>query len=83
MGLLTGLLTAPLAPVRLATWVARRVVDSAEAEYYDPAPVYAALGELEGRLERGEIDQAAFELQEDRLLDRLDEISRFRQSRSG
>ncbi|GHG34810.1 MULTISPECIES: gas vesicle protein GvpG [Streptomyces] len=83
MGLLTGLLTAPLAPVRMVTWVAERVLDNAEAQYYDPAPVYAALAELEHRLERGEIDEAAFEREEDALLDRLDEISRFRQGRGG
>jgi hypothetical protein len=80
MGLLTNLLTAPLAPMRLVTWAAQRVVDKANAEYYDPAPVYTALADLARRLERGDIDQATFDRQEDELLDRLDEISRFRQS---
>ncbi|MFJ5829050.1 gas vesicle protein GvpG [Streptomyces sp. NPDC093089] len=80
MGALTKLLTAPLLPVRLVTWVAQRVVDQAAAEYYDPAPVYAALAELERRLEAGEIDEAAFDRQEGELLDRLDEIAQFRQN---
>ncbi|MFD8637562.1 gas vesicle protein GvpG, partial [Streptomyces sp. NPDC059656] len=51
----------------------------AEEEYYDPAPVWAALAELEARLRRGEIDQETFDRAEDELLDRLDEITRFRQ----
>ncbi|MBT2405255.1 MULTISPECIES: gas vesicle protein GvpG [unclassified Streptomyces] len=79
MGLLTGLLTAPMAPVRAVVWVAQRVVDKAHDEYYDPAPIWAALADLERRLERGEIDQATFDRTEDELLDRLDEIMQFRQ----
>ncbi|RSS62204.1 gas vesicle protein [Streptomyces sp. WAC07061] len=79
MGLLSSLVTAPLAPVRAVMWVAQRVADKAEAEYYDPAPVWAALAELDGQLRRGEIDQAAFDGAEEELLDRLDEIARFRQ----
>ncbi|MFF4011311.1 gas vesicle protein GvpG [Streptomyces sp. NPDC001717] len=79
MGLLSALLTAPLAPVRAVVWVAQRIADRADEEYYDPAPVWAALAELEARLRRGEIDQDAFDRAEDELLDRLDEITRFRQ----
>ncbi|MEU9305809.1 gas vesicle protein GvpG [Streptomyces sp. NPDC048269] len=79
MGLLTSLLTAPMAPMRAVVWVAQRVVDKANEEYYDPAPVYAALADLERRLQLGEIDEATFDREEDALLDRLDEIAQFRQ----
>ncbi|KOG09860.1 gas vesicle protein [Streptomyces viridochromogenes] len=79
MGMLSQLLTAPLLPMRLAVWAAQRALDEATDEYYDPAPVYAALAELERMLQDGEIDQAAFDRQEDELLDRLDEIAQFRQ----
>ncbi|MFB7026445.1 MULTISPECIES: gas vesicle protein GvpG [unclassified Streptomyces] len=78
MGLLTQLLTLPVAPVRGAVWIARRVVEEAEEEYYDPAPVWQELKELEGRLVRGEIDQETFDHREDELLDRLDEIDAYR-----
>ncbi|MFD9306268.1 gas vesicle protein GvpG [Streptomyces sp. NPDC060048] len=78
MGLLTQLLTLPLAPVRGVVWVAQRVVDKAEEEYYDPAPVWRELAELEQRLVSGEIDQETFEQREDELLDRLAEIAEFR-----
>ncbi|MFE2876382.1 gas vesicle protein GvpG [Streptomyces roseus] len=80
MGLLTQLLTAPLAPVRAVVWVAQRVTDQANEEYYDPAPVYAALADLEQRLLSGDIDQDTFDDLEDQLLDRLDEIARYRQN---
>ncbi|MEV7673804.1 gas vesicle protein GvpG [Streptomyces sp. NPDC000963] len=78
MGLLTQLLTLPVAPVRGAVWIAQRVVAEAEEEYYDPAPVWRELRELESRLVRGEIDQEAFDRREDELLDRLDEIDAHR-----
>ncbi|WP_371680928.1 gas vesicle protein GvpG [Streptomyces sp. NBC_01276] len=80
MGLFTQLLTAPLAPVRAVLWVAQRVADRADEQYYDPAPVYAALADIEQRLVSGEIDQETFDALEDALLDRLDEIARYRQN---
>ncbi|WP_369142986.1 gas vesicle protein GvpG [Streptomyces sp. R44] len=79
MGLVTYLLTLPLAPLRGVVWVAERVTEKAEEEYYDPAPVWRELADLEGRLVRGEIDQETFDEREDELLDRLDEITAHRQ----
>lgn len=79
MGLLTHLLTLPVAPVRVVTWVAQRIVDKAEEEYYDPAPIWRSLAELEQQLLRGEIDEETFDRQEDELLDRLAEITAYRQ----
>ncbi|MFJ6718224.1 MULTISPECIES: gas vesicle protein GvpG [unclassified Streptomyces] len=78
MGLLTYLFTLPTAPVRAVVWAAQRVLDEAEEEYYDPAPVWRELADLERRLLSGEIDQDAFDRREDELLDRLDEIAEFR-----
>ncbi|MFE2937084.1 gas vesicle protein GvpG [Streptomyces sp. NPDC059278] len=76
MGLLTQLVTLPLAPVRGAAWVMERLVEAAENEYYDPAPVERELGQLERQLVAGEIDEETFDRREDALLDRLDEIRR-------
>ncbi|MFF5446477.1 gas vesicle protein GvpG [Streptomyces sp. NPDC012888] len=78
MGLLGKLITAPLMPVRGVVWVAQRVAERAEAEYYDPAPVFAELAGLERRLAEGEIDEETFDREEDRLLERLEEIERYR-----
>ncbi|MFI9048477.1 gas vesicle protein GvpG [Streptomyces sp. NPDC053427] len=74
MGLLTQIVTFPLAPVRGVTWVVERVLEAAENEYYDPAPVERELAELERALLAGEIDEDTFDRREDELLDRLDEI---------
>ncbi|MFD3663822.1 gas vesicle protein GvpG [Streptomyces sp. NPDC058659] len=78
MGLVSYLLTLPLAPVRGVVWVAERVAERAEEEYYDPAPVWRELAALEERLVRGEIDQETFDRREDELLDRLTEITAHR-----
>ncbi|MFC9462579.1 gas vesicle protein GvpG [Streptomyces sp. NPDC056637] len=74
MGLFTQLVTLPLAPVRGVVWTVDRVLEAAEKEYYDPAPVQADLAELERQLLAGEIDEETFDRREDELLDRLEEI---------
>ncbi|GGV50657.1 gas vesicle protein [Kitasatospora herbaricolor] len=80
MGLLTQILTFPLAPVRGTLWVLERVVETAENEYYDPAPVERELADLEKALLAGQIDEETFDRREDELLDRLDEIAHARQT---
>ncbi|MGW6401216.1 gas vesicle protein GvpG [Streptomyces sp. NPDC055134] len=74
MGLFTQLVTLPLAPVRGVIWTVDRVLEAAEKEYYDPAPVQADLAELERQLLAGQIDEETFDRREDELLDRLEEI---------
>ncbi|WP_329303286.1 gas vesicle protein GvpG [Streptomyces sp. NBC_00659] len=74
MGLFTQLVTLPLAPVRGVAWVMDRVLEAAEDEYYDPAPIRLQLAELERQLNAGEIDEETFDRIEDQLLDRLEEI---------
>ncbi|MET9678360.1 gas vesicle protein GvpG [Streptomyces sp. NPDC006482] len=78
MGLLTGLLSLPIAPVRAVVWAAQQVAEKAEDEYYDPAPVWRELADLERRLLNDEIDQDTFDRREDELIDRLEEIAEFR-----
>ncbi|MFG2433440.1 gas vesicle protein GvpG [Streptomyces sp. NPDC048508] len=75
MGLFTQIVTLPLAPVRGVGWVVEQVLETAENEYYDPAPVRARLAELERQLTDGEIDEETFDHVEDELLDKLEEIS--------
>ncbi|MEU6708832.1 gas vesicle protein GvpG [Streptomyces wuyuanensis] len=81
MGLITQIVTLPLAPVRGVVWVMDRVLEAAEDEYYDPEPVQRELAELEARLLAGEIDEETFDRLEDELLDRLEEIRAFRDER--
>ncbi|MBI0295083.1 gas vesicle protein GvpG [Streptomyces sp. PRKS01-29] len=76
MGLLTGLLTFPLAPVRATVWAAEQMAVAAEREAYDPAPVRRALVELEQDLLAGRIAEDAYDRREDELLDRLERLER-------
>jgi gas vesicle protein GvpG len=71
VGLITGLLTLPLAPVRGTVWLAERIQEQAEEEYYDEGTIQAQLAEIEQARERGEIDEEEATLAEDALLERL------------
>jgi Gas vesicle protein G len=71
MGLLTGLLTLPLAPVRGTMWVAERVLEEAERQLNDPAAIEQQLIEAEAARDRGELSEQEFEQIEDELLARL------------
>lgn len=75
MGLITGLLTLPLAPVRGVAWVAEKVAEEAERELYDENRIMQELGELESAHSRGEIPDERFEAAVDQILERL-QVSR-------
>ncbi|MGF0170884.1 gas vesicle protein GvpG [Streptomyces sp. Marseille-Q5077] len=71
MGLITGLLTLPIAPVRGVVWVTEKLHDAAERELHDPGVLRAQLALLNQDLEDGSIGLEEFEREEERLLDRL------------
>ncbi len=71
MGLITGLLTLPLAPVRGTVWVADQVLRQAEERFYDPAVIRNELDEVDRLRQDGEIDDATAEAWEDELVERL------------
>jgi hypothetical protein len=71
VGLITGLVTLPLAPVRGVVWVADQIRREAEAQHSDPARVRAALHDLQSRRDLGLIDAAEADRLEEELIDRL------------
>ncbi len=71
MGLITGLLTLPLAPVRGAVWVAEQVKEEAERQWSSPAAIQEALNDVEARRETGEISDEDADAQQEALLERL------------
>jgi hypothetical protein len=75
MGLITGLLTLPLAPVRGVAWVADKLVAVAEEQLYDPDAIYAELRELAADLDEGRISEEEFDRAEDVLLQRLQDAT--------
>ena len=71
MGLITGLLTLPLAPVRGTVWIAERIEEQAEREATDESTIRAALIELDEARESGEFDEAELDAAEDELIEQL------------
>lgn len=71
MGLITGILTLPLAPVRGVAWVTEKIAEQAELELYDENRILRELSELEAAHDHGEIPDETFEAAVDQLLERL------------
>jgi hypothetical protein len=71
MGLFTGLLLLPLAPVRGTAWLAERLQEQAEAELDDDTVIRSGLLELEALREEGELDEEELARAEDALLEQL------------
>ena len=71
MGLLTGLLTLPLAPIRGTMWIAEQVAEQAARELDEGRTIRRQLAEAELRYERGELTVEELEEIEDELLERL------------
>ena len=72
MGLFTGLLLLPLAPLRGTIWIAEKLGEYAEGELGSEASVRRLLVEAEMALDAGELTEAEFEAVEDELLERLE-----------
>ena len=73
MGLLTGLLTLPLAPVRGTVWIAEQLAAEAERELRDETSLRRRLAETQRQFELGAITVEEYEAIEDELLARLEE----------
>ena len=71
MGLFTGLLTLPLAPVRGVMLVAEVLAEEAERELAAQQSPERALADLEAARASGEISEEEFEQAEAELLDRM------------
>ena len=71
MGLLTGLLTLPLAPVRGTMWIAEQLAEEAARQMDEGRTIRRQLAEVELRYERGELTVEELEEIEDELLERL------------
>ncbi|MEN3341225.1 MAG: hypothetical protein V7644_629 [Actinomycetota bacterium] len=71
MGIVTGLLTLPLAPVRATAWVAEQLRAEAERELDDPERLRRQLETVQVAYELGEIGLAEYEQAEEQILARL------------
>jgi chorismate mutase len=71
MGLITGLLGLPLAPLRGTIAVAEQVLRQAEEEFYDPERIRAQLEDVDRRRAAGELSDEEATAWEDELIERL------------
>jgi hypothetical protein len=71
VGLLTGLITLPLAPVRGVAWLAEQVIDQATQEQDDPADVYQRLAELDEARQEGALSAEECAAAEDAIVAKL------------
>jgi chorismate mutase len=71
VGLVSGLLGLPLAPVRGVIWLAEQVLEQAEEQYYDPARIRAQLEQVDEARRSGELTEEECVEIENELLQRL------------
>jgi cytochrome c-type biogenesis protein CcmI len=71
MGLITGLVTLPLAPLRGVVAVAEQVRRQAEEEFYDPVRIREQLAEVQRQRDEGELTDEEATAREDELVERL------------
>jgi len=71
VGVFTGLVTLPLAPVRGVAWIAEQIAAEADRQLYDESQIRRDLLQLELDIDDGLIDEDEREAREEALLERL------------
>jgi hypothetical protein len=71
MGLISGILKLPLSPVLGTVWVAEKVLEQAESQYYDEAAIQSQLRDIDAARTAGEVGEEEAAQAEDILLERL------------
>jgi phage host-nuclease inhibitor protein Gam len=71
MGIFTGLLTLPLAPVRGVVWVTEQVAEEIDRQLYDEGNIRREMLTLELDYDDGKIDDEERQAQEEALFERL------------
>jgi regulator of sirC expression with transglutaminase-like and TPR domain len=74
MGLFSGLLLLPLAPVRGVVWLSEQMLEQANREINDPALIYQQLAEVEQARAAGEITAQESAQAEEMLVARLMQV---------
>lgn len=71
MGLISGLVGLPLAPLRGVVAVADQVRQQAEEQFYDPSTIRAQLEEVQRQRDAGVLSEADATAWEDELVERM------------
>ena len=70
MGVISGILLAPLAPVRGVVWVAEKIADEVERREFSEAAGVRQLEEIDELRKRGEIDEEEARAREAAIIER-------------
>ena len=70
MGLITGLLTLPVAPVRGVLWVADKITDEVNRQYYGEGAIVKQLRQVDEARKSGQLDEEEAARREQELIDR-------------
>lgn len=71
MGLISGLLTLPLAPVRGVVWLGSKLEEEARRQLSDPATIRRQLVEIDDAYQAGQLTAEERDQLEDELVARL------------
>lgn len=75
MGLISGILTLPLAPIRVVLWLGEVLQEQVNRELYDPAVIRRQLEELDEARAAGLISEEEAAQREEELLSRLIQVN--------
>lgn len=82
MGFFLNLLTLPvLGAPRMVHWLAQTMVEEGEREALDEGRIRAALMELQGRYDAGELEEQEYDRQERVLLEHLSHVREIKAQR--
>ena len=70
MGLITGLLLLPVAPVRGVLWIAEKITDEVTRQYYGEGAIAKQLRQVDDARKSGQIDEEEAARREQELIDR-------------
>jgi len=83
MGLLKEVLLLPAAPLRGTVWVAERVLEKAEDDYFNPGLIRREIEQVDELRRAGDISDEAADEWEEALIERLLESRRRPGARGG
>jgi len=78
MGLLDSIL---LAPIKIPCFIAKKVNEMAMEEFFDEEGLKEELKELYMLLETGKISEEDFERREEELVERIEEVESYKESK--
>jgi len=68
-----------LSPLKFPLWIGKKLAETAHAELTDESKVHEELLQLQMRYEVGEISEETYEKEEEKLMERLEVISKLKE----